>query len=155
MDNINRILAVSWMTQTCRKTIHYGVSLAEKYQAELFVIHIVNILWFQKWNLPMVSLIEESQKDMERAKKALDEIISYEKKKGMAIKEIIEKGNPVEGVLKTIANEKIDLAVMRAHEESLLEHFIVSGSNDIIIRKMPCSIFLVKAEPHSEKMAGL
>ena len=45
-----------------------------------------------------------------------------------------------------VHNEKIDLVVLRAQEEGRIEHFIISGSNDAIIRKMPCSIFLVKDE---------
>ena len=54
MEDIRRILAVSWMTQYCRRTVHYAVSLAEKYDAELYVIHVVDTLWLQGWNLPMM-----------------------------------------------------------------------------------------------------
>ena len=57
----------------------------------------------------------------------------------MKIKTIIKEGDPVEEILKVIGKEKIDLVVMRAHEESRIEHFLVGGSNDAIIRKMPCS----------------
>jgi len=147
MKDINRILVVSWMTQYCQKSVHYGVSLAAKYRAELSVIHIVNTFWLQGWSVPMISMIEERKRDLEREKRELDEIIKSEKKKGMNIREFIKEGNPVEEILKTIENEKIDLVVLRAQEEGRLEHFIISGSNDAIIRKMPCSIFLVKDEP--------
>jgi len=135
------------MTQSCQETVHYGVSLAENYKAELAVIHIVNTFWLQGWNLPITSLIEERKKDLEKVKKELDRIIEHEKKKGVTIREIIKEGDPVKGILKTIEEEKIDLAVLRAQEEGRLEHFLISGSNDAIIRKMPCCIFLVKAKP--------
>jgi nucleotide-binding universal stress UspA family protein len=39
---------------------------------------------------------------------------------------------------------------MRSHEEGRIERILVGGSNDAIIRKMPCSIFLVKKELESE-----
>jgi nucleotide-binding universal stress UspA family protein len=45
MGDIRRILAVSWITQYCQETIHYAVSLAAKYNAELSVIHVVDTLW--------------------------------------------------------------------------------------------------------------
>jgi len=147
MKDINRILVVSWMTQSCQRSIHYGVSLAEKYEAELSVIHIVNTLWIQGWNLPMISVIEERKKELERVKQKLDAIINGEKKRGMTIREFIKEGDPIEEILKTIEAEKIDLVILRAQEEGRIEHFLVSGSNDAIIRKMPCSIFLLKAEP--------
>ena len=94
----------------------------------------------------MISLIEERKRELEREKKELDRIINIEKKKGMTIKEFIKEGDPVEEILKTIEDEKIDLVILRAQEEGRIERFLVGGSNDAIIRKMPCSIFLVKAE---------
>jgi universal stress protein A len=147
MEDIKRILVVSWMTRCCHKAIHYGVSLAEKYKAELAVVHIVNTLWLEGWNLPMISLIEERKRDLERIKLELDRVIEVERKKGMTIRELVKEGDPVEGILNTIKDEKIDLVILRAHEEGRVERFLVSGSNDAIIRKMPCSILLVKSEP--------
>jgi len=146
MKDVNRILVVSWVTQYCQTSIHYGVSLAEKYGAELSVIHIVDTLWLRGWSLPMISLIEERKRDLEREKEALNRCINSEKKPGMAIREFIKEGDPVEEILKTIEEEKIDLVILRAQEEGHIERFLVGGSNDAIIRKMPCSIFLVKAE---------
>jgi nucleotide-binding universal stress UspA family protein len=147
VEDIRRILAVSWITQYCKATIHSAVSLAAKYDAELSVIHVVDTSWMQGWNLPMMLHEEEHQKEMERIKAELNSIINREKKGGMKIKTIIKEGDPVEEILKVIEKEKVDLVVLRAHEESRIEHFMVGGSNDAIIRKMPCSIYLVKNEP--------
>jgi nucleotide-binding universal stress UspA family protein len=150
MEDIGRILAVSWMTRYCRRTVHYAVSLAAKYDAELSVIHVIDTLWLQGWNLPIKSLAEEHRKDMEKIKAELDNIIDDETNGGMKIKKIIKEGDPVEEILKFIGEEKIDLVVLRAHEEGRIERFLVGSSNDAIIRKMPCSIFLVKNELEPE-----
>jgi nucleotide-binding universal stress UspA family protein len=83
---------------------------------------------------------------MEMRKAELHEIISLEKKKGMAIKEFVKEGIPSEVILKLIKEEAIDLLILRSYEESRLERMLVGGSNDEIIRAMPCSIFLVKQE---------
>lgn len=147
MEDIKKILAVSWVTQYCKGTIHSAVSLATKYGAELSVIHVIDTFWFQGWNVPMKSQEKERPKYIERIKAELDNIINREKKGSLKIKTIVKEGDPVEEILKVIEKEKIDLVIMRAHEESRIEHFLVGGSNDAIIRKMPCSIFLVKNEP--------
>jgi nucleotide-binding universal stress UspA family protein len=76
----------------------------------------------------------------------LHEIISAEKKKGMMIKEFVREGIPSEIVLKLIEEEDINLLILRSQQESRLERMLVGGSNDEIIRAMPCSIFLVKQE---------
>jgi nucleotide-binding universal stress UspA family protein len=83
---------------------------------------------------------------MKKVNAELDYLIGSEAKKGVKIKKIIKEGDPIEEILKVIGEEKIDLVILRAHEESRIEHFLVGSSNDAIIRKMPCSIFLVKNE---------
>ena len=150
MEDIKRILAVSWMTQYCQRTVHCAVSLAEKYGAELYVIHVIDTLWLQGWNLPIMSQEEGRRKEMERIKAVLDNIIGVETKRGVRIKEIIKEGDPVEEILRFIGEENVDLVILRAHEEGRIERLLVGSSNDAIIRKMPCSIFLVKSELERE-----
>jgi universal stress protein A len=65
----------------------------------------------------------------------------------MSIKEMVREGEPTEEILKAIEEEKIDLLVMLAHEEGHVEHFLFGRSNEELVRKMPCSIMLVKKEP--------
>ena len=148
MEGIKRILVVSRMTRYCRKAVHYGISLSQKYGAELYVVHVVyDPFIFGDWNLPIPALKEEYKKTLKEAKKELDSTIDLEKKKGMDIKEIIKEGKPTEEILKTVKEKTIDLIIMLAHEEGHLEHFLFGRSNEEIIRKMPCSVLLVKKEP--------
>ena len=148
MEEIKQILVVSTMTKYCEKAVHYGVSLSQKYGTELTVLHVVHdpiIFW--GWNLPIPSIEADIKKTMEQAKKELDAIIREEKKKGVTIKELVREGNPAEEILKAVKEEKIDLIIMLSHEEGHLEHFLFGRSTEEIIRRMPCSVFLVKKEP--------
>jgi nucleotide-binding universal stress UspA family protein len=147
MEEIKKILAVSWVTQYCKGTVHAAVSLAAKYDAELSVIHVIDTFWMQGWNVPLKSQDSERQKYVDKIKAELASVIGREKKSGMTINTIIKEGDPVEEILKVIEKERIDLVVLRANQESRFEHFLVGGSNDAIIRKMPCSIHLVKNKP--------
>jgi nucleotide-binding universal stress UspA family protein len=47
-----------------------------------------------------------------------------------------------------VKKEKIDLLIMTAHEEGHIEHFLFGRDNEELIRKMPCSIMLVKKALH-------
>jgi nucleotide-binding universal stress UspA family protein len=49
--------------------------------------------------------------------------------------------------LKVIDEEKIDLLLLPAHQETRLESLLFGRENWELIRKMPCSILLVKQEP--------
>ncbi|GAB6272870.1 MAG: hypothetical protein STSR0003_27220 [Smithella sp.] len=146
MDFIKRILVVSWLTQYCDNTIKVGISLAAKYKAELSVIHVMDTTWLEGWSVPMVSVEQEHKNEMAKYKAQLHEIISVENMKGMAIKEFVKEGNSSEIVLTLAKEEHIDLLILRSQQESRLERMLVGGSNDEIIRAMPCSIFLVKQE---------
>ncbi len=146
MDDINRILVVSRLTAHCRKAVHYGISIAKRYDAALFVMHVVhNPFGLEGWNLPPFErdfgiLLQKSKEDIDAA-------INAERAKGMVIEEIIRRGGPTTSILEVVQEKHIDLLIMLAHEEGHMEHFLFGRSNEEIVRRMPCSIFLVKKEP--------
>jgi len=148
MEDVKRILVVSRDTQYCRKAVQYGVSLASHYRAKLYVIHVINNPFsLQGWNLPIPSLEKEYMQLLSDTRKELAGIIEAEKKKGLTVTQVVKEGDPEEEIFKTVQDEKIDLIIMLAHEEGHLEHFLFGRSNEEIIRKMPCSVLLVKKEP--------
>lgn len=148
MGDIKRILVVSRMTTYCQEAVHCGVALARKFNAELSIIHVIhNPFGLEGWNLPIVSLEKEYQELMKKAKEDLDRILKNERSEGLEVTELIRKGNPTEEIVKAVKELDIDLLIMLAHEEWRLEHFLFGRSNEDIIRKMPCSVLLVKKEP--------
>ena len=148
MSEYQRILVVARVIQSCQKAIQYGVSLARKYGAELYVIHSIhNPFGLKGWGLGTRALAVEYEKSILDAKQKLANLVEAERTRGMSIKEMVREGEPTEEILKTIEEEKIDLLVMLAHEEGHVEHFLFGRSNEELVRKMPCSIMLVKKEP--------
>lgn len=148
MENINKILVVSRMTKYCAEAVQQGISLARKFDAELFLIHVMhNPFGMEGWNLPMVSLKKDYQKLREEAKADLDRLVAREREKGLQVTELIKEGEPTKEIVTTVKELKIDLLILLAHEEGRLEHFLFGRSNDDLIRRMPCSILLVKKEP--------
>jgi nucleotide-binding universal stress UspA family protein len=146
MDDIKHILVVSRLTAHCRQAVHYGISLAKRYSASLSVMHVVhNPFGLEGWNLPPFErdygiLLEKSKNDIDAA-------INAERARGMSIGEIVRQGEPTAVVLEVVKDERIDLLVLLAHEEGRLEHFLFGRSNEELVRRMPCSILLVKKEP--------
>ena len=81
------------------------------------------------------------------AKEELDKVLQKEIRDGFPIKVMISDHDPIEEIVKVVKAETIDLIVMLAHEEGRLEHALFGGEKDALIRRMPCSILLVKKEP--------
>lgn len=148
MNEFKRILVVVGMIQSCRKAIQYGVSLARKFGADLYVIHsIYNPFGPKEWGFGTRELAVEYEKSIVDTKRKLAGLVEEEKIKGMSIKEMVREGEPTGEILKAIEQENIDLLVMLAHEEGRLEDLLFNRSTDELVRKMPCSIMLVKKEP--------
>lgn len=148
MEDIKRILVVSRMDKASPKAVHYGISLARNLGAEVIVLHAVyNPFGLEGWSLPIPNLEEEYRKLLESARQELHEQIAQEKKDGLEIKEIVVNGEPTKEILKTIRENNVDLLVLSMHSEGKLEHMLFGHSTDEIIRKLPCSVMLVKKEP--------
>jgi universal stress protein A len=148
MDDIKRILVVSRSTKHCRKAVHYGISLAKKYNSKLYVLHVIHDPFsVEGWNLPIPSLKQEYEKLVEKARADIDRIIKSERADGLEITEWIRDGKPVDAIIAAVKEDKIDLIIMSAHEEGRLEHYLFGRAVEELTRKMPCSIFLVNYIP--------
>ena len=148
---IRRILVISRMTPYFREAIHYGVSLARTFKAELLVWHLVsNPVEMMALNAPGL-FPEEVYKNyldsQHEEKEQLEQVIKQEIRDGFPIKELISDRDSLQTILEIVREEQIDLVIMLAHEEGRIEHSLFGGENDAIIRSLPCSLLLVKKEP--------
>ena len=150
MEDLKRILVVSMCTEHCLKAVQWGISFAKNYNAKLFIIHIIhNPFGLEGWNLPISSiktLEEEFLRMTQKAKDTLDQYIRSENTKSLSIEEAVIEGHPRDEISRFIENEQIDLLIMVAHEQEHIEHFIFGRDVQYLVRKMPCSIFLVRRE---------
>ncbi|MDU0458640.1 MAG: universal stress protein [Geobacteraceae bacterium] len=148
MENFRNILVISRMIPYSREAITTGISLARKYDAKLSVLHLVsNPVDLMAVNAPGLFPGEENKNylsSQQEAKEHLDKLIKQEIQGGFPIKELISDRDPVEEIVRVVSEEKIDLILMSAHKEGRIEHALFGGENDAILRKMPCSIMLVK-----------
>src|SRR5690349_20339799 len=99
------------MTPYCQEAIHYGLSLARKFDAELQVLHLVsNPVDMKAVNAPGLFPKEEykNYRNIQReAKEELDKVIKQETGDGFPVKELISDHDPVEEIVKVVKDEKI------------------------------------------------
>ena len=151
MEKIKHILVVSRMSQYCREAVGIGISLAKKYGSQISVLHLVsNPVSMEALNAPLPypnGKHKSYASIQEETKEELDRILKNEIRAGLPIKILIKEGRPIDEIMQTVKEEGIDLIVLLAHEEGRLEHLLFGRDNDAILRRMPCSILLVKKEP--------
>jgi len=148
VENFRNVLVISRMIPYSREAIKSGISLARKYDAKLHVLHLVsNPVDLMAVNAPGLFPEEQNKNYMssqQEAREQLDNVIKQEIRDDFPINELISDRDPVEEIERVVSEEKIDLILMSAHKEGRLEHALFGGENDAILRKMPCSIMLVK-----------
>jgi universal stress protein A len=151
MEDIKRILVVSRSTVECKKALHYGVTLAKAFSAELFILHIeydpFEKIGFHHVGSTSLSDFQEQYRVREKQiRQEIDALVRYEMAEGTVVSEMVEKVEPLEQTLRAIEKDKIDLIIMAAHEEGRIERMIYGRSTHELIRKLPCSIMFVKGE---------
>ncbi len=147
MEDVKRILVAIRLSKYDGKAVHYAASLARTCGAELYLLHVIyDPFGIKGWNLPVPNLEEDYRREIEKAKKGLDQMIAAERASGLPIQELIREGEPAKQIMQTVQDEQIDVLVLLAHEEGKLDHLIFGHTYDEIIKKLPCSIFLVKKE---------
>jgi nucleotide-binding universal stress UspA family protein len=96
------------------------------------------------WNFGIPSLQMEYERLQRTFREDIDHILEAEETQGLVIKAVMKEGDASDEIIKMVKEENIDLLIMSAHEEGHVEHFLFGSSNEELIRKMPCSIMLVK-----------
>ena len=150
MEDVKRILVISRSTNDCKRAVHYGISLSRTCGAQLSILHVMYDPFFLKGGslpIPLLrGLDEEYRAMMQTVKNDLAMMIQKEKVEGMAIKEMLKDAEPVHEIVKIVEAENIDLLIMAAHDETRIEHIVYGRINHEIVRRLPCSVFLVKGE---------
>ena len=150
MENFKRVLVVDRMSEYSREAVQVGLSIAKNYGAELQVLHLISSpvstasMAGAALNAP--SAFPDDTRSYTTTQE-LNQIIKKEISAGLPIKVIIREGKPIDEIMQVVKEEKIDLMVLLSHEEGRLEHMLFGHDNDAILRRMPCSILLIKREP--------
>jgi nucleotide-binding universal stress UspA family protein len=156
MKLFESILVVSRMNPYSGKTIKTGISLARKYSAKLYVLHLVSSR--MDFITPdAAGIFPDAQytgylNSQQAVRKQLENIIAVETGSGFPIKELVSELDSISEIERVVREENVDLILTNAHREGRLEHALFGGENDAMIRTMPCSILLVKEEPESLNM---
>lgn len=152
MPEIKRILVVIRLTQNTRHALREGIDLAKVFRARLSVLRVYSEpVDMEAVNAPGLFIKGEEYRNYlsvrEQYKEELDTAIRQVVRDGIDIQQFITREEPVAEIIRIVTEEHIDLVVALAHEEGRLEHLLFGGENDKLIRKLPCSILLVKHEP--------
>ncbi len=159
MIEIKKILLPCDMTSNSTKFFPYVLSVAEKYNSTIYLLHVTEDLHgLAPYPYPGLGVdqndLEKTNKEklMKKVDKMCDEICDEHFQGCANIKKIIVTGHPVVEILKFVESEDIDLIIMGTHGRSKMEHVIFGSVAENVVKKSTVPVLTIN--PYTLKFSG-
>jgi nucleotide-binding universal stress UspA family protein len=123
----------------------YGLSLAQEYEAELHLIHVLEPPIYKEWPKTPEETREKIRKDLyEQLKMKLEAMVPQDALNWCKPKTMLLSGHPDVEILKYADVQGIDLVVLGVAGHGLVESFFVGSTTERVMRKAPCAVLSVR-----------
>jgi len=123
---------------------HYGLSLAQEFQASLHLVHVLQPPLYEHMEKPAESK-EPSQKELKNVlKKKLEDMVPEEARTWCEPVTTLLAGQPHEELTKYAVVNDIDLIILGVRGHSLVETVFVGSTTDRVMRRAPCPVLSVQ-----------
>jgi nucleotide-binding universal stress UspA family protein len=147
MTSIKKIAFCTDFSENSNEAFELAVDLTGKYQARLYMVHVVPPLVFPS---PVMEEFISEQASLQFYKDAIrwatDQIDSvYLNKLGKSLQAEVRvlSGHPASEILNFLETEGIELVVMGTHGLAGLAHFFLGSTAEKVVRRASCSVLTV------------
>lgn len=150
---LKRILAALDFSDDSELALSYALSLAEEYQAELHLMHVLPSL--KRAGAPELSWMTEGvESAFDRAARTLRSAVPSDAYLWCDIKHVVMEGHPYRVILSYAAENDVDLICMGVHGAGFGMRALFGSNVDRVLRQAPCPTFIarpLKPAQRSEK----
>jgi nucleotide-binding universal stress UspA family protein len=148
MVEIKKILFPIDLTENAYKVLPYVLSVSEKYNAMIYLLHVVPDLQklakeYIAHTSPYASLDIFKKETVEGAEKAMDRVCEAQLQSCPNFQRRIVCGDPATEILKVIDSEGTDLVIMGTHGRKGLEHVIFGSVAENVVKKSPVPVLII------------
>jgi universal stress protein A len=146
MIAIRRILAPTDFSDSSTPAVRYAAELAQKFDAELTLLHVVQDLTLVVPDVMMPTPITTpALADMvEGARAGLATFIDTLGLRGLTPRTEVRMGAPAAEIVSAAADLKADLLCIGTHGRTGLAHFLLGSVAERIVRHAPCPVLTVR-----------
>ncbi len=144
MVEIKRILFPVDFTENSSKIVPYVLSVAGKYDATIYLLHVVED--FSQWGgfyIPHIPFDRYQAEALKGAEKTLDRVCEEQLQGCPNFQKMILFGDPATEILKTIEGEGIDLVIMGTHGLKGLELVFFGSVAENVVKKSPAPVLTI------------
>jgi len=148
--DLHRILVPTDFSKQSQNALKYAVAFAEKFGAELYLLHVVqDLAVFIPDMITVVPPVVPKMKQLTDAVYvAFDRLIEENHLTGLAIHREVREGSPFVEIIRFASEENMDLIVLSTHGHTGLAHVLLGSVTEKVVRKAPCPILTVHDPEH-------
>jgi nucleotide-binding universal stress UspA family protein len=149
MIQLAKILLPTDFSEFSVKARDYACEFAAQFNAELHVLHVLDIQESATPDFSMgLALPGRIKESRENAEQALQGFLDPEWAKDRSVVRATAEGPPFLEIIRYAKQENIDLIVMGTHGRSGLVHVLLGSVAERVVRKAPCPVLTVRLEAH-------
>jgi nucleotide-binding universal stress UspA family protein len=145
---INRILVGCDFSQDSSLAFEYGLSLAQEFQAELHLAHVVEPPLYDDLVKPSEPGETFGQQLRKTVQEKLGAMVPEEARTWCNPVTALLAGQPHEELVKYAVVNGMDLIVLGVRGHSLVETLFVGSTTDRVLRNSPCPVLSVQPKAH-------
>ena len=141
---IKKILAGCDFSPYSKLAFHYGLSLAQEFEAELHMVHVVETHNYKDLLKTSTAVKEDSEIQLQKQiSDKLSRMIPKESFAWCQPKIVLLAGQPYEEIIKHALLHQIDLIVLGIRGKNLIEALFTGSTTDRVARQAPCPVLSV------------
>lgn len=148
MPTVEKILYALEMSSISQKIVPWVLTLTQRFQAELHVLHVVPDMGF--WGVPYASehMASMDNEGLVRKAKAMADEFCLEHM-GLDVEPRVEvvAGHPADEIIKYSVERGMDVIVMGAHGKRGLDRALFGSVADQVLRMSSIPVFCVNPTP--------
>ena len=147
MVSIKKITFCTDFSENADQAFDMAFDLAQKYQAQLLLIHVVPPLVFPS---PVMEDFISEQASLQFSEDAIQRAMEQIEKNYLGkmgdYQDVLVRvlsGHPASEILNFVDQENVDLVVMGTHGFTGLAHFFLGSTAEKVVRRADCSVLTV------------
>lgn len=146
MLEIKKILVPIDFSEYSLQALEYAKILAEKFEAEVILLKIVEpITFISDITMSQINIPSIEKEFLQKAKEKITEITNILKDK-YKVTNVVKLGKPYAEIVEFARGENVDLIVIGSHGHAGVEHILFGSTTEKVIRKANCPVLIIKSK---------
>ncbi|MBN4054225.1 universal stress protein [Nitrospira defluvii] len=141
--SIKKILVGTDFSSNSDQAIDYAVSFAEKFGAEILLVHVIESFAYSVTDTAIVVSHEKAL--WVTASALLDNLFKKLVEQDISVKSELAQGLPYRELIKKAEDYGADLIVVGTHGRSAIEHLLMGSVAEKVVRLATCPVLTVRS----------